>query len=207
MDGTKINYSTKLKYLGITITKRLTWSEHVKNKNKECGFLLNKIRTAIGRDWGLSPDKLLWIYTAIIRPGITYGALVWAHDINTTVEHKLDQIQRRALVAICKPYKSVTTRAMEAIIGIPPIKLYLQECGLVSRFRVRDVSNKPTWDGVGDNSKRAQIMGHMRSWDDQLNCIEETSYPKDNCLQYRNWNNNKSVVEPIQCAYTLIDQK
>ena len=31
----------------------------------------------MGKHWGLSPRVTHWIYTAIVRPTLTYGAVVW----------------------------------------------------------------------------------------------------------------------------------
>ena len=47
--------------------------------------------------WELSPRIALWIYTAIIRPMLTNGAVVWGPKAKqTTVIRKLKQIQRIA---------------------------------------------------------------------------------------------------------------
>ena len=76
MGGSNLTYSDNLKYLGITFNKRCSWTNHINNKVKQCGYLLHKLRTVIGREWGLKPEKLAWIYTAMIRPRISYGAVV-----------------------------------------------------------------------------------------------------------------------------------
>ena len=92
-----LNYSKELRYLGITIAKRLTWTAHVERKIKQCNYLLHKSRNVVGREWGLSPAKVLWIPTAIIHPRISYGAMVWAHSICKTTEVKIERIQRRSV--------------------------------------------------------------------------------------------------------------
>ena len=86
MGGQKLNYSKQMKYLGLTISKRLTWTNHVDHKLKQCGYLLHKTRNVIGREWGLSPDKIMWMHTAVVRPRISYAAVVWVHTINLTLE-------------------------------------------------------------------------------------------------------------------------
>ncbi|MGR0202348.1 hypothetical protein, partial [Klebsiella pneumoniae] len=37
----------------------------------------------VGSKWGLKPKIIYWIYTAIIRPIITYGPLVWCGKYTT----------------------------------------------------------------------------------------------------------------------------
>ena len=91
---------------------------------KKANMLLNRTRTIIGREWGLDPERALWIYTAIARPKVTYGALVWAHGLDITLANKLKQMQRKILVAISGVLRSSPTDAMEA--GIQTF-LFLKE--------------------------------------------------------------------------------
>ena len=64
---------------------------------------------------------------AVIRLRISYAAVVWAHAINSTLEKKLDSIQRRSLTAITGCLTLTPTRALEVVVGIPPLSLYLRQ--------------------------------------------------------------------------------
>jgi hypothetical protein len=68
MEGKALEYSNEMKYLGVTINKRLSWTTHVTERTKKAGKLLNMVRNVIGQNWGLDPDKILWTHTAIVRP-------------------------------------------------------------------------------------------------------------------------------------------
>ena len=202
LGDTVLKYSGELKYLGMTITKRLTWTPHVKHKIKQCGYLLHKTRSVVGRDWGLSPDKMLWVYTAIIRPRIMYGSLIWAHNINSTLEQKLDLIQRRSLVAVTRCLKSTPTRALEILIGIPPLNLFLREQAIIARFRTKQLCDPDKWDGVGDVAKKLQRMGHRAIWDNELKAIPETEWPVDEINPIKNWTINSPSNTTEVSVYT-----
>ena len=77
MDGQELEFMDQIKYLGMNIQSRLSWTTHVVGQIKKVNMLLNRARTIIGREWGLDPERALWIYTAIARPKVTYGSLVW----------------------------------------------------------------------------------------------------------------------------------
>jgi len=68
--NSKLNFSKEVKYLGITLgsyNETLTY----KAEQKEHMWLVSNV----GRTWGLLSRVVTWIYTAIIRPMLTYGAI------------------------------------------------------------------------------------------------------------------------------------
>ena len=49
-------------------------------------------RAVVGLDWGLKPEKVLWLYRSIVLPKITYAAVVWwkvteGETLKKTLEH------------------------------------------------------------------------------------------------------------------------
>ena len=78
MDGQELEFTDHIKYLRVIIQSKLSWTAHVLAQIKKANMLLNRARTIFGREWGLDPERALWIYTAITRPKVTYGSPVWA---------------------------------------------------------------------------------------------------------------------------------
>ncbi len=76
MEGKQLANQDRVKYLGITLDKRLTWSKHVNERINKCSYLLNKMSRIVGREWGFTPAKIKWVYTAIIKPKLLYGSVV-----------------------------------------------------------------------------------------------------------------------------------
>ena len=127
---------------------------------------MGRLRCVLGKNWGLNPDKIAWVYSAIIRPKVTYGALVWAHALTETTRQSMRKLQRKAQMAMDRPLRSTPTTAMEVIVGLEPLDLFTEKEAAHARLRTRWL--RDTWDGIGEKAKKSQIMGHRRHWDDFL---------------------------------------
>ena len=136
MGDTNLNYTNTVKYLGLIIDHKLNWGAHIRDKCLKAKRLLNMAKQAVGREWGLSPDKLMWILKAVIRPQISYGSVVWAHRIRTTLRRKLDSVQRQILIRLSHSMRSTPTAGIEAVVGLPPLYLHCQEMALNTAFRL-----------------------------------------------------------------------
>lgn len=90
------------KYLGVTITSRLTWSSHINkicaSASRKLGFLRHKLKTAP------SHVKLL-AYNSIVRPQLEYASAAWDPFLKKDI-HKLEMVQRRAVRFIFNSYHS-----------------------------------------------------------------------------------------------------
>ena len=129
--------------------QKLTFKAHIEGKCLKAKRLLNLTKQAIGREWGLSPQKVMWVYNSIVKPQISYGALVWANKINKTLRKKLDSVQRLALLSCTHSMRSTPTAGMEAILGVIPLALYCKEVALKASYRVYPQQN---WFSLGDKS-------------------------------------------------------
>jgi len=76
----KLNFSEE-EYLGITLDRKLTWNSHLQSRAKRAYVAYEQCRRTVGRTWGLPSRVVTWIYTAIIRPMLTYGAIAWGPKV------------------------------------------------------------------------------------------------------------------------------
>lgn len=90
------------KYLGVTITSRLTWSSHINkicaSASRKLGFLRHKLKAAP------SHVKLL-AYNSIVRPQLEYASAAWDPFLKKDI-HKLEMVQRKAVRFIFNSYHS-----------------------------------------------------------------------------------------------------
>ena len=75
IDGTPLTLVTEYKYLGVTIASNLSWNLHITN-------ICNKTRRLVGMFYrrfytNSSPETLLKLYVAYIRPHLEYCSPVW----------------------------------------------------------------------------------------------------------------------------------
>jgi hypothetical protein len=67
-----------------------------------------------------------WVYTAMIRPIVAYGSTIWINATNRTATvQALQKIQRAACMLLTAAYPGTPTGAMEMLLNLPPIDLFL----------------------------------------------------------------------------------
>ena len=86
--GKLIKHEQKVKYLGLTLDRRLNWRTHINQNIDLCKEQLISLTNRY-RNTSKAKAKLMnWIYTGVIRPKIAYGCMIWAHNIATKLIHK-----------------------------------------------------------------------------------------------------------------------
>ena len=86
------------KLLGITILNNLSWETHVTNITNKAShrlFMLRLLKRA-----QVDMDKLLHIYTMVIKPIVEYACQVWHPGLNKEHKKLIESIQERALKII-----------------------------------------------------------------------------------------------------------
>lgn len=89
------------KYLGVTITNKLSWNEHVSNictsSFRKLCLLRHKLKLA-------PPSIKLLAYTSMVRPKLEYACSVWDPHKQKNIE-ALEMIQRKAVRFIYSKYR------------------------------------------------------------------------------------------------------
>jgi len=199
MGAKTLDLCESLKYLGITLDTKLNWTNHLTDKIMKSTKILNMARAVVGQKWGLTPSKVYWIYSAMVRPVIAYGGLIWAHAINKTQKCKLEQLQRKCLLAMTHSMRSTPTQGMEWCMGMIPLDLYVQREATKARLRIKNLVTD-RWDGI----TMVQKESHRKWHDKVLSQIPEMGYPTDHQVK------GNQYVELVQvpdanydvCIYT-----
>lgn len=100
------------KYLGVTLSSDMSWTEHIKNvsnkANKTLGFILRNIKTKNQKVREMA-------YKTLVRPQLEYASPVWSPG-TLTASLKIEATQRRAARSVknnYSPYDSVTDMQKE----------------------------------------------------------------------------------------------
>jgi hypothetical protein len=137
--GKEIQLKGEVKYLGVTIDSKLTWNQHLERITKKAETALVVARRSFGKKWGIKPDMLYWLYNMVVKPIITYAALVWwPKTLQSTAMRKLGKVQRLACLSITGSIKSTPTAAMEALIDLPPLHLVIQGEARLGIYRLQN---------------------------------------------------------------------
>ena len=136
--GRELELNTQVKYLGVILDPKLTWKLHVDAKCNKALISMYQLRRSVGKTWGITPKITWWMYTAIIRPTITYAAVIWwSRAEQKTTSNKLEHIQRLACLYITGAVRTAPTTALEIIIGLVPLPVYIKQEAMVSCHRMK----------------------------------------------------------------------
>lgn len=107
--------------------KKLNWNSHLEKVITKGTNALWVCSKALGKTWGLRPNMVLWIYSAIVRPKITYASLIWWPKTNeVTTQKKLGKLQRLACISITGAMKSTPSAALNALLKILPLHQFVK---------------------------------------------------------------------------------
>ena len=145
MGGQKLECVDQTTYLGIILDTRLTFKQHFDAKIAKTKKLLFSMNRVIGQTWGVHPQHTKWLYEAVCRPLLTYGAFIWAPELLPFKYFKkaCAQVQRLALLLIAPVRRSTPTQGMELIYDIIPLHLHFKQIIMNTACRLHDPT-KPT---------------------------------------------------------------
>jgi hypothetical protein len=70
---------------------------------------------------GLKQKVIYWIYIAVVRPTVTYTAIIWWPRVKLkTSQAELCKLQRVACLGITGAIRTAATAAIEVLLGLPP---------------------------------------------------------------------------------------
>ena len=163
ISGTEIEYVENATYLGLTLNNRLNWAENIKQKCCRAKKALHAVKSMVGSTWGIKPDKMRWLYTAIARPVVSYAAIVWAREkYPASIKLEFNRLQRLGCMLISGCLSSAPTAGLEVILDLPPLEYHTMQLAMKARIRSK-LWLTPQWDGIGRTGK-----GHQRALDDRI---------------------------------------
>ena len=160
INGIEVPFSLETRYLGIQIDSKLTWNTHFDITVSKAKRYLCQLVGALSKYWGPQPKLVKWIFTAVVKPRITYAALVWAHSLQTiSKKQRLGQINRLAAMMLTPTRKNAPTAALEIIHDLAPLELVLQETALNAYHRLQLM---PQANWTKQKTKNPSIIPHLK---------------------------------------------
>ena len=140
LNGRQLEISKEATLLGVTLNSKLTWKPHMTRIARKATAALLQCRQIVGKAWGLNPTNMRWIYTAMIRPVITYACTSWVGGLNKKyLVKKLARVQRLACLMISSAFPSTPTGALEVLLNIMPINEFILSEALKGLYRLSRV--------------------------------------------------------------------
>ena len=162
IEGKDIPFESSVKYLGVQLDSRLHWGEHISLKIEKCKKLLHTYKAAARANFGPQPQMAKLLYTGVVRPTMSYAAMIWGHELGTQkIQAKLLTLDRLALISCAQVKPSTPTRALQIIYDLTPLRIFIQEQAMLTVIRNGPVL-EPYWRGTGPN-KRFNTS-HLQYW-------------------------------------------
>jgi len=115
VDSNPIPVVSSVKYLGVTITSKLSWSEHVNNiskaTNRQLGLIHRKFSNA-------TPQARSHIFRTAVLPKLDYCSSVWDPHLSTLVS-SLESVQKFACRVITKQWRCDYETLLSNLRGRP----------------------------------------------------------------------------------------
>jgi len=113
----------------------------------------------VGKTWGITPKTAHWIYTTIIRPMLTHGAVVWWPRVELGVARTLlSSLQRLACLAITEDIRTTPTAAMEMLTGLLPLDIHIKLVAMMTCYRIK---SNTSWKHTYDPKSHTNVLDQM----------------------------------------------
>jgi ribonuclease HI len=148
LGGTRIKITPTIKYLGVTIDNKLSFTQHIEHISRNAQHSLARLSSVAKANWGIGSSAMRMIYLGAVVPAITYAAPVW-YQRSRLVHNsrKLKSVQRFAALCITKAYRTAPTDAINIIANLPPIDLQIEQVAALY-FAKRGQSNGTLFDSI-----------------------------------------------------------
>ncbi len=185
MNGELIPYSKTVRYLGVTLDDQLIWKLHARQKIQAAKGHLLKLKNAMGKLWGTAPKLTRWLFTGIVRPALTYGALVWCKVCkDKTIIKELTKLNRLALISLGHLRHSTPTAGLEIINHVMPLPMWIMYEGVAAYIRTQ--GNNILSEGDMFTNKQSK-KGHRQFSREYLNVLGVTAIQSDFIPHARVW--------------------
>ncbi len=182
-----IEYADNVKYLGVTLTPKLSWTAHILEKVKSCKRLMYFLFSMVRRDYQMNVKSLKWLFTMCIRSKILYAAHIWASDkILETQKNELRRLNSLGCRLLAPCWKSTPTRTLEILWDMMPLHIMAKGTALKTFSRIRTLIRPQLKGEIGYQK------GHLR----ELRSVsEKLSIGNENEVKTykRHWNKGFNV--------------
>ena len=179
--GEDLKFVDSVKYLGLRLDKKMTWRPHILEKIVVCKQYLMKMANIAHTTWGPKPYLMRWVFRCIVRPKITYGALLWSHVASKKgIKKKLRRLNRMGMNTYATVHRSTPSQGYEIMTDTIPLHLYARKVAVCAYVRLQNVLTLE-WEGF--SRRNPHFKAHllcMKEGTEEYG-INEVMQNMDNC--------------------------
>lgn len=115
-----------VKYLGLHLDTRLTWSSHVNLKLQQAYSRLQQLYPLLNRKSKLRPKCAILLYKSLLRPLIMYACEIWGYTSKTNIA-KIQAFQNKTLrIAVNAPW-FVRNQQLHQELSVPTVEEFIKK--------------------------------------------------------------------------------
>jgi len=178
VSDTEIETQKSIKYLGVWLETGMKVRVHVQKASEKAEKTSCNLSRLMPNVRGPRSSKRKALANVVLST-VLYAAPAWEEGISSEeVRIKLDATMRKALLRTCSAYRTASTAAVEAIAGIPPVRLLAAERSLLFNT------------GGDRNEARAQTLDKWQEmWTDPA--ATKARWTRRLIPDIRTWSNRK----------------
>jgi ribonuclease HI len=200
--GKELKLEESTKFLGITLDQKLSWTTHITKQTKKAKGILMMCKSALGPTWGFTPATMKWIYTAVVRPMLSYGAAIWINGLNNQSNMKvLNSVQRLSHIMTTSGHPSTSLVALDKITNTLPIDLFLKEQAINCMARLKA---QGAWENTGERSNNGRLQRHTTLLEAAIDAHPCKGDALDLVKSTLNLDTNFSIMIPDRSEYPAI---
>lgn len=149
-------HSDSVKYLGVHLDRKLTWTKHLKAKREQLNITYRTMLWLLGRNSKLTVDNKLLIYKAVLKPVWMYGIQLWGSASNSNLSI-IQRMQNSILRTISGVPWFVTNDEIHKNLEMNTVK---EEIRLASKHYQQRLASHP--------NELAVQLGSVRAYSNRL---------------------------------------
>ncbi|KAK9701483.1 Reverse transcriptase (RNA-dependent DNA polymerase) [Popillia japonica] len=121
MGESGMKYVKEVKYLGVSVGERMSFRPQLERMREKITRVAGSMSRILRKEWGLRRRATSIIYKGLLFPCVSYGASVWKPVLRFQYGRDLlNRCQRVALYACLSVCRTVSTDAMQILVGEAP---------------------------------------------------------------------------------------
>lgn len=149
LNGTQIEYSNSVTYLGVCLDRKLNFKEHIATLRNKANRSIAALYPIIGRRSILDQRNKLLVYKSVIRPILTYASIIWKAAAQSN-RKQIQILQNKCLKIIMRLPRRYPTNELHSLTNVPTIadftnkinEKFNDKCALSAYRLIRELSNE-----------------------------------------------------------------
>ena len=138
-------YEKEVKFLGMTLDSKLTWSSHIDLLKTKVKKSLNILKVISRFDWGADKKSLLKLYDSLCRSKLDYGCQLYSSACKTKLK-ELDVAHNMGLRLCSGAFRTSPIESLYVDTNELPLDLRREELGLRYIMRIKSAHKNPSRD-------------------------------------------------------------